>query len=938
MNRSRLSTLTAASTLALLAGAAHAADPTMPNGALPVVHVGRYTQEFTVPGYYGSTWRFVVEGADGGDASRRRNGNEVERYYGGPGATMTFNCVIGTGVGQLRPGGTIRYIIGDLGETHSTTTYADAFRVDGAGGGGGAGSGILYLPPGETDWNNAEILAAAAGGGGAYVISGGSSQEGHGGEAYTGACGGNPTFGCDGNEVRSACDGESASGDHAENGTYVPVGGMGTNDAFPDGGQWEFSLGSRTGAWGFGGGGLGGGEGQYVSAGGGGGYAGGGGYCAAFSHPHEYDCHGGGGGGGSYINPVYAMNELRISNNTGKYGAGDARPVIVSLDNDTWPGAVPLASGEVAAAAFDIATPSAFGFCGQGVTAPDVWFSYTNAGLCPEQLTLTLDELDFSGAALTPGTITIHGYTGADPTTGACRSVSAGGVYTDVVQPGETVALRVSSSDLAAAPLLRLATEAVPDTNTNIFTPAAVIDGVETFVDFCGGPVTLDYTDCDPTITDGYLGYYEFVNTNGCTVDATFQLTSGVLSEIRVFDVENGCAEPQIGQLTSTLAPGERMLLQIISQTGNPLAFQIDIAFDPTLPDCDNDGVPDSCDPDGPCELPANDDMANPFDLPLGQSPYDARRATHDGTSSCDAAASRGDVWYTHTAAADGQLIVSALSNAGLADTGRVGLTLFTGDGLTEIDCDYAGAQTDLYPIGAERNTVAVAPVAAGDTVLVRLVMPADATPADPIAQGSIWIDLDTSFTNDLCDRPVEIPLAGDGSVDLPFDLTYAQNDAYGDGCIGSGAQIRDAWYTFTAPSAGTATFYSRRNGGASPVLGVFEFYDACGGTVLGCSQAGAIGVDFDMTRGQTVWVRAMRVELFVNLTDPVLRTTFVGVPGCGDADLAEPFGQLDFSDVVAFLTGFGTCEPEADLAEPFGSCDFSDVIAFLSAFGAGCP
>ncbi len=58
---------------------------------------------------------------------------------------------------------------------------------------------------------------------------------------------------------------------------------------------------------------------------------------------------------------------------------------------------------------------------------------------------------------------------------------------------------------------------------------------------------------------------------------------------------------------------------------------------------------------------------------------------------------------------------------------------------------------------------------------------------------------------------------------------------------------------------------------------------------------------------------------------------------GC-PADLAEPFGQLDFSDVVAFLTAFSGMEPAADLAAPIGQFDFSDVVAFLGAFGAGCP
>ncbi|MEZ6244328.1 MAG: GC-type dockerin domain-anchored protein [Phycisphaerales bacterium] len=59
---------------------------------------------------------------------------------------------------------------------------------------------------------------------------------------------------------------------------------------------------------------------------------------------------------------------------------------------------------------------------------------------------------------------------------------------------------------------------------------------------------------------------------------------------------------------------------------------------------------------------------------------------------------------------------------------------------------------------------------------------------------------------------------------------------------------------------------------------------------------------------------------------------------GCNGADLAEPYGQIDFSDVVAFLTAFATMSPDADLAEPFGQWDFSDIVAFLGLFGEGCP
>ncbi len=55
-------------------------------------------------------------------------------------------------------------------------------------------------------------------------------------------------------------------------------------------------------------------------------------------------------------------------------------------------------------------------------------------------------------------------------------------------------------------------------------------------------------------------------------------------------------------------------------------------------------------------------------------------------------------------------------------------------------------------------------------------------------------------------------------------------------------------------------------------------------------------------------------------------------------ADLAAPFGQLDFSDVLAFLLAFAAEDPAADLGAPTGVFDFSDVTAFLTAFSAGCP
>jgi hypothetical protein len=55
-------------------------------------------------------------------------------------------------------------------------------------------------------------------------------------------------------------------------------------------------------------------------------------------------------------------------------------------------------------------------------------------------------------------------------------------------------------------------------------------------------------------------------------------------------------------------------------------------------------------------------------------------------------------------------------------------------------------------------------------------------------------------------------------------------------------------------------------------------------------------------------------------------------------ADLAAPFGELNFFDVAAFLDLYAAQDPAADLAAPFGGWNFFDVSAFMDEYNAGCP
>jgi len=120
--------------------------------------------------------------------------------------------------------------------------------------------------------------------------------------------------------------------------------------------------------------------------------------------------------------------------------------------------------------------------------------------------------------------------------------------------------------------------------------------------------------------------------------------------------------------------------------------------------------------------------------------------------------------------------------------------------------------------------------------------------------------------------------------------------------------------------SGGTST----PGGAADPSNNVEMVHTLATSTGMYTARVKATAVNSG-TQGYALVIRGMVTENF-------------GPQPCNGADLAEPYEQLDFSDVTAFLVAFGSMQPEADLAAPFGQWDFSDVTAFLVIFGGGCP
>ncbi len=90
----------------------------------------------------------------------------------------------------------------------------------------------------------------------------------------------------------------------------------------------------------------------------------------------------------------------------------------------------------------------------------------------------------------------------------------------------------------------------------------------------------------------------------------------------------------------------------------------------------------------------------------------------------------------------------------------------------------------------------------------------------------------------------------------------------------------------------------------------------------------------FDLAAGDEI---SFNIESVPEVGDS-FEIRILGVEPCGPADIAQPFDDLSFADISAFIDAFQNNEPIADLAAPTGNFTFADITAFLDAFDAGCP
>ena len=293
-----------------------------------VNHTGTY-EDFLIPTSVESgILDFLLRGGDGGKNRACDNDAQDNKSDGGKGATITVQFPVGNEMVNLEPGGTIRFVVGQRGESQS----GDGIVTFGGGAGGGGGTAILYKKPGATippdadtpalDFESADtawiLLAVAGGGGGSFAeigsfeVCNASAKKGTGANTGTSgkSGGGNNKGGTNGNggEIGASDDG-GAGGGYLTNGDNSDDNRNGKRGGITGGAGGVFgSCGScRTGGFGYGGGGAGNGRNSGdAGGGGGGGFSGGGGGNDGNASANN------GGGAGSYVNAGVALVGYKI--------------------------------------------------------------------------------------------------------------------------------------------------------------------------------------------------------------------------------------------------------------------------------------------------------------------------------------------------------------------------------------------------------------------------------------------------------------------------------------------------------------------------------------------------------------------------------------------------------------------------------------------------
>jgi len=170
----------------------------------------------------------------------------------------------------------------------------------------------------------------------------------------------------------------------------------------------------------------------------------------------------------------------------------------------------------------------------------------------------------------------------------------------------------------------------------------------------------------------------------------------------------------------------------------------------------------------------------------------------------------------------------------------------------------------------------------------------------------------------------MHVPAGANG--DAPGLYMNSQNDAP---IIDPGALVQTTWLYDDPDGVTTADLLLSTDGGATFPNTVAAGFDGSSGSYYWSAP------DFATTDAR---LRLVIRDSDGNETFDDSDASFTITGTACVADLAEPFGTLNFFDISAYIGLFNAGDPGADLAEPFGKVNFFDISAYITAFNAGCP
>jgi len=236
-----------------------------------------------------------------------------------------------------------------------------------------------------------------------------------------------------------------------------------------------------------------------------------------------------------------------------------------------------------------------------------------------------------------------------------------------------------------------------------------------------------------------------------------------------------------------------------------------------------------------------NDDCADAVDVSAaGTFAGTLVNATNDGSASCGSSATNADVWYTYTAPACGTLTVTTCGSHDMngTDSGIDSvLSLHEACGGTLLACndDWYADYCTGSDAGTPRDSVVFTPVAAGQTILIR-VSHFGATLTGPFL---LNVSSSTTLSNDTCATPRVL-----GAGDTPFCTSGATTD----GPVNPACRtpLNDVWYRYVATCEGRVTVSTCTGASFDTVLTAYnttQCSDLTDANVLECNDDAGCGV-----------------------------------------------------------------------------------------------